>query len=339
MSGRSGKTFERARLRQQRWNKIERLKMIDVLTLLPLLMHSALLLFAVGLCVYLWDINIVVAMPVTATTCIFTFVYAATMIHSLTVENCPYTTASSKLVKLYIEAWLASPTSLLGTHVKHSVAWLRSWATKVVRHITVSLSAAGAKLIPPWIQDYSVRLRPWTTKLMADVSSQLSGILSTLLTTFFSSRSDADRPSTNVEPSIVQDRGMDITTSRMLSWLLINCHDSETIDLVVRSLAGADPWLPRLPLLESGALSTAFQWFDRCFEYNVRSHLFHLRSNISSDEASLCLRSVQFLLGYYNGRGFVLYIDQREAVMKNTWSQDFYPRHFSEIAFRIENEK
>ncbi|KAG8738695.1 hypothetical protein FRC10_006579 [Ceratobasidium sp. 414] len=42
MSGRTGETYERARLRQRRWNEIERLKMIDVLTLLPLLMHLAL---------------------------------------------------------------------------------------------------------------------------------------------------------------------------------------------------------------------------------------------------------------------------------------------------------
>ncbi|KAG9086824.1 hypothetical protein FS749_003346, partial [Ceratobasidium sp. UAMH 11750] len=42
MSGRAGETYERARLRQRRWNEIERLKMMDVLTLLPLLMHLAL---------------------------------------------------------------------------------------------------------------------------------------------------------------------------------------------------------------------------------------------------------------------------------------------------------
>ncbi|KAG8722543.1 hypothetical protein FRC09_006119, partial [Ceratobasidium sp. 395] len=42
MSGRSGETYERGRLRQQRWSEIERLRMIDALTLLPLLIHLAL---------------------------------------------------------------------------------------------------------------------------------------------------------------------------------------------------------------------------------------------------------------------------------------------------------
>lgn len=42
ISNRSGETYERARLRQKRWDEIERLKLIDVLTLLPLLMHLAL---------------------------------------------------------------------------------------------------------------------------------------------------------------------------------------------------------------------------------------------------------------------------------------------------------
>lgn len=42
MSGRSGHTFDKARLRQKRWNEVERLKMIDVMTFLPILMHLAL---------------------------------------------------------------------------------------------------------------------------------------------------------------------------------------------------------------------------------------------------------------------------------------------------------
>ncbi|QRV77187.1 acetyl-CoA carboxylase [Ceratobasidium sp. AG-Ba] len=96
MSGRSGETYERARLRQKRWNEIERLRMIDVLTLLPLLMHLALLLFAVGLCIYLWDISVPVAIPVVVITLIATLIYIVTIVHSLSTNYCPYTTASSK---------------------------------------------------------------------------------------------------------------------------------------------------------------------------------------------------------------------------------------------------
>lgn len=42
MSNRSGQMYEQARRRQQRWDEIQRWKLIDVITLLPVLMHLAL---------------------------------------------------------------------------------------------------------------------------------------------------------------------------------------------------------------------------------------------------------------------------------------------------------
>ncbi|KAG9120502.1 hypothetical protein FRC07_003973 [Ceratobasidium sp. 392] len=146
MSGRTGETYGRARLRQHRWNEIERLKMIDVLTLLPLLMHLTLLLFAVGLCIYLWDINIIVAIPVIAITAISTVVYTSTVAHSLTVEHCPYTTASSKLAKSYIKSWLNSPASFLRTRINITIFHLSPWAEVASKPIKTRLAKIGAKL-------------------------------------------------------------------------------------------------------------------------------------------------------------------------------------------------
>ncbi|KAG9076365.1 hypothetical protein FS749_011879, partial [Ceratobasidium sp. UAMH 11750] len=130
MSGRAGEAYERARLRQRRWNEIERLKMMDVLTLLPLLMHLALLLFAVGLCIYLWDINKPVAIPVVVIMSIFTLIYASTVVHSLTVENCPFTTASSKLAKSYIEAWFTLVAPYLSSWTRTVISPFNSRVTK-----------------------------------------------------------------------------------------------------------------------------------------------------------------------------------------------------------------
>ncbi|KAF8599031.1 hypothetical protein BDV93DRAFT_414865, partial [Ceratobasidium sp. AG-I] len=71
MSGRSGPKYEQARRRQQRWDGIKTWKMKKVITYLPVLMHCALLSFIIGLCIYLWSINVRVALPVLVLTAAF----------------------------------------------------------------------------------------------------------------------------------------------------------------------------------------------------------------------------------------------------------------------------
>ncbi|KAG8723576.1 hypothetical protein FRC09_002722 [Ceratobasidium sp. 395] len=92
MSGRSGPIYEQARKRQEKWNGMERWKMTELLVYLPVAMHLALLLFAVGLCVYLWDINVGVAVPVVVITVLATVVYAFATVLPLFDRFCPYNT-------------------------------------------------------------------------------------------------------------------------------------------------------------------------------------------------------------------------------------------------------
>ncbi|KAG8704433.1 hypothetical protein FRC09_003536 [Ceratobasidium sp. 395] len=346
MSGRSGETYERARLRQKRWNEIERLRMIDVLTLLPLLMHLALhwptnspvltVLFAVGLCIYLWDLNIAVAIPVVAITSISMVIYASTIIHSLTAEHCPYTTASSKLAKAYIKAWLNSPASFLHDRIKVSFAHLRLSIAAVADPLKAVFLKAKARL-QPWTGRYDTYFEPQSRalRLAAFISSRVRTLRTTWLRPFH--RKVNESHSMDVEDYLARDEGMDITTSQMLSWLLVNCQDSRVTEPLVFALAGAEPWLPRLPLLEGNALSIVFRFLDKYFQQNLYRHPYRLRPSVSPDMASLCLRALQFLLGYYNGHGFVLYVEPK-VVMKNTWSRDFYVGHLGEMAAGIERE-
>ncbi|KAG8788165.1 hypothetical protein FRC12_014860 [Ceratobasidium sp. 428] len=327
MSSRSGETYERARIRQRRWNEIERLKMIDVLTLLPLLMHLALCL-----CIYLWNINIAVAIPVVVITSISTLIYVSTVVHSLTVEHCPYTTASSKLVKSYIEAWFSSNVSFFGAWTKRFVEYLTAWITILFGPGQVFLSKVTRSLRSR-VPSYSVQ--PQIKNLVVYISSQVRK-LGNLINVFRRNSPEPLQP-IDLADSLAHDQRMDTTTSQMLSWLLRNCHDSKITDLVVYSLAGAEPWLPRLPLLENDALSIAFRCLDKCFEYNLWFQAYVLRPNASPDAASLCLRALQFLLGYYSGHGFVLFMEPI-IVMRNTWAQDFYPRRLGGMAFRTEDD-
>ncbi|KAF8595227.1 hypothetical protein BDV93DRAFT_400503, partial [Ceratobasidium sp. AG-I] len=61
MIGRYGVAQEQALRRQKRFDAMEAWKMPGVITALPTLMHLALFLFAAGLCIYLWNIHIGVA--------------------------------------------------------------------------------------------------------------------------------------------------------------------------------------------------------------------------------------------------------------------------------------
>ncbi|KAG8793212.1 hypothetical protein FRC12_003502 [Ceratobasidium sp. 428] len=92
MSGRSGPMYEQARKRQEKWNGMERWKMAELLVYLPIAMHLALLLFAAGLCVYLWDINVGVAVPVVVITGLATVVYAFATVLPFFDRFCPYNT-------------------------------------------------------------------------------------------------------------------------------------------------------------------------------------------------------------------------------------------------------
>ncbi|KAF8598728.1 hypothetical protein BDV93DRAFT_419320, partial [Ceratobasidium sp. AG-I] len=64
MAGRDGNMHDQARKRQQRLEGLKKWNMEAVIPALPTLMHLALFLFAVGLCIYLWNIHAGVAIPV-----------------------------------------------------------------------------------------------------------------------------------------------------------------------------------------------------------------------------------------------------------------------------------
>ncbi|EUC54423.1 transmembrane protein, putative, partial [Rhizoctonia solani AG-3 Rhs1AP] len=64
ITGRTGHPCLQARRRQKKWTMLERWKMRELILVLPSLMHLSLLLFAIGICIYVWDISPVVAIPV-----------------------------------------------------------------------------------------------------------------------------------------------------------------------------------------------------------------------------------------------------------------------------------
>ncbi|CAE7158959.1 unnamed protein product [Rhizoctonia solani] len=102
MVGRTGPAGAQARRRQQRWDGLVKWRMKELLIILPSLIHLSLLLFAIGLCVFLWDVHYGVAIPVILVTTLAASAYFSCTLLPFLYEYCPYGTVLSRLAKQFI---------------------------------------------------------------------------------------------------------------------------------------------------------------------------------------------------------------------------------------------
>ncbi|CAE6436861.1 unnamed protein product, partial [Rhizoctonia solani] len=101
MSGRTGPFGSQARRRQQRWDGIVEWRMKEVIVMLPSLIHLSLLLFAIELSVFLWDVHYGVAIPVVLVTVFAAGAYFASTFLPFFYVYCPYGTVLSRLYKQF----------------------------------------------------------------------------------------------------------------------------------------------------------------------------------------------------------------------------------------------
>ncbi|KEP53909.1 putative transmembrane protein [Rhizoctonia solani 123E] len=104
MSGRIGDPWSQTKRRQQRWEGIEKWKMEQVIMILPSFIHLSFLSFATGLCIYLSDLNIGIAVPAAIVTLGSMIIYVAStvlpLVH-LSETICPYSTSISRFVQRF----------------------------------------------------------------------------------------------------------------------------------------------------------------------------------------------------------------------------------------------
>lgn len=101
MAGRTGPAGAQARRRQQRWDGLVGWRMKEVILMLPSLIHVSLLFFAIGLCVFLWDVHFGVAIPVVIVTTISASAYFACTVLPFRYDFCPYGTVISRMFKQF----------------------------------------------------------------------------------------------------------------------------------------------------------------------------------------------------------------------------------------------
>jgi hypothetical protein len=298
--------------------------------------------------VYLWNIYIPVALPVVATTSVAVLMYGLTTILPLIYEHCPYTTTSSRLIGSWIKIvhvylcprYKAARSCILRLKRKYLSDFYSPWQKtkrqinrkwpwqKQARKLATTRIAGGISYLRRWLMSVASRFAQNSTRARKwDLPQSLEPQKTTLV------------PITPpfADPESLMANGevpMDLTTSEMLAWLLTNCEDPRHIALTVQSLAGAEPWLPRLPLLENGILRHVYQCLDGCFEADSQETAFSLKSLVLPDLACLYLRALNFLFSYHNYEGFycsevseqwhygILYL-HRYSELENTWHQSF----------------
>ncbi|KAF8744447.1 hypothetical protein RHS02_01612, partial [Rhizoctonia solani] len=147
MLGRTGPPGARARERQQRWDGIVCWKMEEVVMLLPSLIHMSL-----RLCIFLWEINRVVASPVIAVTTIVALAYLTCTVLPLVRKHCPYGTMISTFMKRSTRSHFR--TRQVGITQDAITAKALNWMIgncQTPRSVDVALqSLAGATKDLPW---------------------------------------------------------------------------------------------------------------------------------------------------------------------------------------------
>ncbi|QRV99826.1 phosphatidylinositol phosphatase PTPRQ [Ceratobasidium sp. AG-Ba] len=279
MSKRAGMKYQQGRRRQEKWNGIELWGMQNVFVYLPLLMHVALLLFFIGLALYLWGISISVASPIVALAVVSVLVYIIVTILPLVSDNCPFSTPLSKPIQ----------------GIPHTVKLLGKLIWNFLRFLYLGIMSIRARLVVlPMLALNQYRL---AIQKMRRFGYQNRSLLRSIL--------GADRGvpevkldalKVNPTTTLAQTILMDDTTCQMILWLIQNCDDQRILDTAIQSLAGARRKFPRAPLVENNVIELLVHRLDNCFMEDSGSHVLCLRPSYSINNVLLYIQALRWLM-------------------------------------------
>ncbi|CUA77862.1 hypothetical protein RSOLAG22IIIB_06835 [Rhizoctonia solani] len=219
MAGRTGHPCIQARRRQQKWTMIERWKMQEFLVMLPSLIHLALLLFSIGLCIYVWDLNQTVALPVICVTGTAVGFYICSSLAASILDFFPYTTTTSRILRskpmkeVYLVAlWILQPALVF-------LAFIPMLFLITAEHLTPRSSALH-RHVDKWLESFV----EWSNSSLVMLPRNF--------------------PEAKRDENPKQDR----VTSNALCWVIRNCEVPGSVDIALQAIAGANRDLPRQPL-------------------------------------------------------------------------------------------
>ncbi|KAG8715239.1 hypothetical protein FRC08_010803 [Ceratobasidium sp. 394] len=92
-------SYDHALQRQAKYNGLSSWRALYIIALLPSLLHLSLLLFALGLVVYLWSLDKAIALVIGAVAGVTLFLYVVTAILGAIFESCPFVTYVSTYIR------------------------------------------------------------------------------------------------------------------------------------------------------------------------------------------------------------------------------------------------
>lgn len=100
----SGTPHIRARLRQSRYNQLQRWRVLPLINALPLLLHAALLLFFAGLIVLLWSVDLPLTIVTGIIAALAYIFYCASIFLPVLYPDCPYQHPISDHLRKWLSA-------------------------------------------------------------------------------------------------------------------------------------------------------------------------------------------------------------------------------------------
>lgn len=267
------------------------------------------MLFAIGLSVYLWNINVRVALPVVITTIVAVLFYGITAGLSLVFRFCPYTTALVRFIHPYwVEAiqndrmkYLASTLMMVPAGLSHVIDFLSLRKTANLDSRAYSADNQESK-------HYNNCVSFSFCQYFAETRGRVNRWVEHMRWTFSSDRSQL----------VELETPMDEVTSSVLGWMITNCEDSRSVDMALQALAGAEPWLPRGSLWQCGALQLVSQRLRSCLNALERLSpgVCELGHDQLLEDACLYSRSLNFLADFVQGKGFT--VSRHDVTFKST---------------------
>ncbi|KAH7337260.1 hypothetical protein B0J17DRAFT_458927 [Rhizoctonia solani] len=227
MAGRKGELWIQARRRQRKWTMIENWKMQELIMVLPSLIHLSLLLFAIGLCVYVWELNKAVAIPVCCVCGAAVAFYILSSLAAAVLEHFPYTTLVSTILRSGV--------------MKPFYTFLRFLSILICAGVFILLLFILIVMGMLWYTCFPSMLYSLYDKWQSALERSFA---------FIHARSSAE-PSLEEYNSIRPEQ--DEYTSLALSWVISNCEEPASVDIALQAIADADPLLSREPLEKCNA--------------------------------------------------------------------------------------
>ncbi|CAE7151870.1 unnamed protein product [Rhizoctonia solani] len=288
-SNRSGHPWSQTIRRQKKWVMIERWKMQELILVLPSLIHLSLLLFSVGLSIYVLDLNNSVAVPVI---CIFGAALAFYILSSIVasvVPFFPYTTIISRM-------WKSEGFTYLIRHpIKSGVELVRCWL--LTHLVTLNLAIAAALtvtlyqingiyqslsevlgcftvIVLAYIPNACAQLFYWPYWVFTAIPGLLLRIPKLIVNLLFGLIPQAVL-SRHGKPLTSGTRDQNWTISEALSWIIKYCETPSSVEVALQAIAGASPIIPRKPLEDCQASMKILQRLVSSASYrgNTSAHL------------------------------------------------------------------